>query len=81
MRVDHILCLTKVLVNHLEINSMGHSKVSHTKDGRDFRQKGGTWSKNCQYVPKDGAIQPINACNVVGNVKAKVIIEIGGRAK
>jgi hypothetical protein len=24
MRVDHILCLTKVLVSHLEINFMAH---------------------------------------------------------
>jgi hypothetical protein len=54
---------------------------SITKYGRDFKQKGGSWSNNCQYVPKDGAIQPIDACNVVGNVKPKVIIEISGRVR
>lgn len=30
MRVGHILCLTKVLDNDLEINSMGHIPRFHT---------------------------------------------------
>ncbi len=30
MKVDHILCLIKFLVNHLEINSMGHIPRFHT---------------------------------------------------